>query len=154
MRYLGHLVTSDGILPLPEKIEAISSFNEPSVAKDLRRFLAMVNFYRRFIPAAAATQDVLQKLIQGNVQNDKRTVVWTDQARKAFNKFKSDLTSATLLAHPLENAVLTLSVDASNNCIGGALSQIVNDSSWPLGFFFQKYLQIPKRIGVPTQENF
>lgn len=129
VRYLGHLVTPDGILPLPDKVAAISSFKEPTIAKDLRRFIAMVNFYRRFIPAAAQTQDVLQKLIRGNAKNDKRTVIWTDVARAAFNKFKSDLATATLLGHPHENAVLILSVDASNNSIGGVLNQIVNNNT-------------------------
>lgn len=138
VKYLGHLVTEEGILPLPDKVKAIMDIEKPRIAKDLRRFIAMVNFYRRFIPGAAATQDVLQALIPGNVKNDKSIIKWTPLAESAFYEFKSKLSNATLLAHPKENATLILSVDSSNSALGGVLHQIVNSKLQPLGFFSKK----------------
>lgn len=138
VKFLGHQVTKDGISPLPEKVEAIKTFVKPTIAKDLRRFIAMINFYRRFIKGAAYTQDILQKLIPGNIKNDKRIVQWTPESSAAFEEFKEQLANATLLAHPHDKSTLILSVDASNSCIGGVLSQLINGSQQPLGFYSKK----------------
>ena len=51
--FLGHRITSTGITPLPEKVEAITHLEQPETIKGLQGFIGMVNFYRRFIPAAA-----------------------------------------------------------------------------------------------------
>lgn len=120
VKYLGHLVTTHGISTLPDKVEVIKQFPKPMIAKDLKRFIATVNFYRRFLPNAAETQMILQSLIKGNVKNDNRPVIWTSEAENAFGDFKAKLINATLLAYPVENAKLVLSVDASDKCTGGA----------------------------------
>lgn len=138
INYLGHLITQNGLSPLPEKVEAIKLYTKPTIAKDLRRFIAMANFYRRFIPKAVETQMVLQSLISGNVKNDKRQVNWTPEAEIAFEEFKDKLAKATSLAYPVENAKIVLAVDASNTCIGGAIHQINNEKFEPLGFFSKK----------------
>lgn len=138
IKFLGHMLTPDGILPLPEKVEAIKTFTKPTIVKDLRRFIQMVNFYRRFLDGAAQIQDVLQTLIPGNVKNDKRPIQWTAEGEKAFNDFKDKLCNATLLAYPAENATLVLTTDASNTCMGGCLHQLLNGQLQPLGFFSKK----------------
>lgn len=97
VNFLGHTVTPDGISPLLEKVEAITAFEEPTIAEDLRPFIAMVNFYRRFIKGAAETQDILQALIPGNMKNDRRVIQWTTEAREAFQKFRKQLANTALL---------------------------------------------------------
>ena len=52
MTFLGHMVDSEGIRPLPEKVNAIKQFPLPSFKLDVQRLLWMVNFYRRFFPAS------------------------------------------------------------------------------------------------------
>lgn len=152
VKYLGHSVTKDGILPLPDKVQAILDYKEPKTAKELRRFIAMVNFYRRFIKGAAAIQDILQKLIHGNIKNDKRPVEWTPETRKAFNDFKQSLANATLLAHPVENAALILGVDASDNSIGGVLQRLVNGELQPLAFFSKKLTDSQRNWSAYSRE--
>lgn len=151
-KYLGHLITPNGLSPLPEKVEAIKLYKKPMIAKDLRRFIAMINFYRRFIPNAVETQMVLQSLIIGNVKNDKRPVNWTPEAEIAFEKFKDKLASATLLAYPIENAKIVLAVDASNTCIGGAVHQINNGKLEPLGFFSKKLTNAETKYSTYDRE--
>lgn len=138
VKFLGHLVTPEGISPLPEKIQIIKDFPEPKLAKELRRFIAMINFYRRFIKNAAATQDKLQQLIPGNIKNDKRIITWTSETKEAFNEFKEQLANATLLAYPMENAKLILTTDASDVAMGGVLHQKKGNELQPLGFFSKK----------------
>ncbi|GFR07318.1 retrovirus-related Pol polyprotein from transposon opus [Trichonephila clavata] len=71
VKFLGHLVTAEGISPLPEKVMAITNFPKPETVKELRRFLAICNFYRRFIPHAARTQAVLNTYLKGAKKNDR-----------------------------------------------------------------------------------
>lgn len=84
IKFLGHLITKDGIRPLPEKIETIARFSKPKIACELRRFLSMIQFYRRFIVNASDIHNRLQTLIKGNQKNDKSPVNWTDDASNAF----------------------------------------------------------------------
>lgn len=107
--------------------------------KDLRRFLALLNCYKRFIPHATDVQLALRNLIPGNKKNDTRKLVWTDAARSAFGKCKRSLSEATLLHYPDARKPLALMVDASNTAAGAALQQL-DDGVWkPLGFFSEKF---------------
>lgn len=152
VKYLGHLVTMHGLSTLPDKVEVIKQFPKPIIAKKLKRFIATVNFYRRFLPNAAETQMILQSLIQGNVKNDTRPVIWTPEAEKAFEDFKLKLVNATLLAYPVENANLVLSVDASDKCTGGALHQYRNGKLEPLGFYSKKLSSTEQKYSTYDRE--
>lgn len=138
VEFLGYLVSSNGVLPLPERVKAVADFPLPVTVKDLRRFLALINGYKRFIPHASATQMELQELIPGNKKNDTREVCWTDTTRIAFEKCKKSLSDATLLHYPDSAKLLALMVDASNTAIGAALQQFDGDNWRPLGFFSEK----------------
>ncbi|BES93979.1 multicellular organismal development [Nesidiocoris tenuis] len=136
--FLGHHVSKNGIAPLPERVHAILNFPQPSTIEDLRRFLGLVNFYRRSLPNAAVTQQPLFKLCQDPKKRDKRTINWTPETVEAFESLKTQLSNATLLAHPSSTLPLVLMTDASDFAIGGALHQIRNSVSEPLGFFSKK----------------
>lgn len=68
--FLGCLISKHGITPSVEKVEALSKYPKPVTVRTLRRFLAMINFYRRFIPHAAIQQVTLYDLIKGRKKND------------------------------------------------------------------------------------
>lgn len=136
--FLGHLVDATGIHPTNEKVEAIENFAEPTTARELKRFIAMINFYRRFIPHAVKNQMILQSLIVGNKKNDTTKLIWTDDARVAFATCKKDLSLTTTLAHPDPNAHLSLSVDASDVAVGAVLHQLVDNYMQPLAFYSKK----------------
>ena len=93
--FLGHLVTQEGIKPLPQKVEAIENFLPPTNLKQLRRFLGMVNYYRRFIPNCADTLRPLNALLSPGKPN-KKTIDWTTETQKAFATIKSQLSASTL----------------------------------------------------------
>lgn len=113
--------------PTPEKVEAVKKFSLPTVAHQLKRFIATINFYRRFIPNAVNNQMILQKLIIGNKRNDKTPIEWTEVAKVAFQKCKDDLCNATMLAFPAKDAELSIWVDASNESVGSVLHQLVDN---------------------------
>lgn len=152
--FIGHLVTPNGIKPLPEKVQAIVDFKKPNTAQELRRFIAMITFYRRFIPHAIDTQDRLQSLIPGNKKNDKTIINWNEDACKAFDEYKQMLANATLLAHPSNNpnAKIIVAVDASSKSIGGVIHQMEKDGYRPLAFFSRKLTTAQQKYSTYDRE--
>lgn len=150
--FLGHRVNQHGITPTPEKVQAITEFKKPELAHELRTFLAVLNYYRRFLPNAATKQGQLQALLTGNKKNDKTPVVWTPDAETIFTECKQDLATATLIAHPLPNAKLVIHVDASNYAVGAALQQLNNGHLEPLGFYSKRMTDTQKRYSTYDRE--
>lgn len=150
--FLGHRVDERGITPLPNRIRAIAEFQRPTIAKDLRRFIATINFYRRFLPHAVNNQTKLQRLIVGNKKNDTTPLVWNEESNEAFEKCKQELADAVLLAHPAADAPLVLQVDASNIAVGAALHQIINGQMQPLGFYSKRLTDAQKNYSTYDRE--
>ena len=138
LEYLGHQITSTGIAPLPEKVEAIRSFPEPESQNQLRRFLGMVNFYHRFIPNCASILAPLNALVIDKKKGSKAQVKMDGEARTAFNLVKEKLANCTELQHPIQSAELSLFVDASETAIGAALHQSTEQGTAPLALFSKK----------------
>ena len=138
VNFLGYKVSSQGLLPMDSKVQAILDYPKPSTIEEMRKFLAMINFYRRFLPNAAETQISLNAYLKGAKKKDKRPVIWTDEAIEAFGKCKAELSKSTQLIHPVQDAILALKVDASNFAVGGVVEQQVNGIWQPLAFFSKK----------------
>lgn len=135
--FLGYRINAGGIKPLEEKVQAIKDFPPPKNIKELRRFLGMLNFYRRFVPDAAQQQAPLNKLLTGSVKGS-YPVELAGETLKAFESCKQSLCNATLLAHPNSEAKLSLVTDASDTAMGATLQQ-QKDGEWePLAFFSKR----------------
>jgi len=102
----GYTVSAEGTRPLEEKVAAIYRFQRPLLVRDLRRFLGMLNFYRRFIPRAVSIQAPLHATLAGPKVKGSQSVVWTPIMVQAFEDCKAGLSRATLLAHPDSSAPL------------------------------------------------
>lgn len=137
VKFLGYHITAEGTKPLESKVEAIKSFPVPKTVKELRRFLGMINFYRRFIPRSAEIQSPLNRLLTGSVKGS-HPVYLKDDTLQAFLDCKSSLCEAALLAHPDCNANLALVTDASDIALGAVLQQRKGDSWQPLAFYSKK----------------
>lgn len=152
INFLGFIINENGIRPNDEKVAAIQNVELPKMAKDLRKFIASLNFYRRCIPKAAESQGILQKLIIGNKKNDKTIIEWNDDSKVAFEKCKLEIKTATLLAHPCGSARLNLFVDASNFRVGAALNQNVDNNQEPLGFYSKRMTDTQKKYSTYDRE--
>lgn len=95
MQFLGHLLSRDGISPLPRKVEAINNFPKPSNVKEGRRFLEVVNFYCRFLRHAAETPMRFLAFQKSNKKNDKTPIEWNPAAEEAFSKCTTDLPNSS-----------------------------------------------------------
>ncbi|GFQ90718.1 transposon Tf2-11 polyprotein [Trichonephila clavata] len=77
-----YLISNEGSNPLPEKVKAITNYKKPETLHDLRYFLGMINFYRRYLKDAAKNQALLHDYLKGAKKRDKRKIQWTEEAEK------------------------------------------------------------------------
>jgi RNase H-like domain found in reverse transcriptase/Reverse transcriptase (RNA-dependent DNA polymerase) len=135
IEFLGHRVAAAGILPLPQRVEALRCFPWPNTVQELQAFLGLQNFYRRFVPAAAAILRPLTDALSGS-PSGKAVVKWS---AATFKKAKNSLADTALLDHPAATAAILLVTDASATHVGAVLQQRRRGQPWkPLGFFSQK----------------
>ncbi|GFT40028.1 hypothetical protein TNCV_12601 [Trichonephila clavipes] len=94
LEFLGYLITPEGSKPLPEKVDAILSYKLPETIRDLRTFLGLINFYRRYLKDAAKNQAILHEYLKGSRKNDKTKILWTEEAKENFEKYHKPITYA------------------------------------------------------------
>ncbi|GFV51168.1 retrovirus-related Pol polyprotein from transposon 297 [Trichonephila clavipes] len=151
LQFLGYLITPEGSKPLPEKVDAILSYKLPETIRDLRTFLGLLNFYRRYSKNAAKHQAILHEYLIGSKKNDKK-IVWTEEAKENFEKCKQDLAHATLLRFPDPNLQLALFTDASNFAIGSVLQQFEARNWKPISCFSKKLTEAQKNYSTYDRE--
>ena len=141
LEFLGHIVNSQGIRPLPAKVTAVERFPRPHKVKDMRRFLGMINYYHRFLPHAASVLQPLHRACGDRPGN--RTLQWSTDLESAFTAAKQRLAAATMLSHPKRSASLALCKDASDTGIGASLEQWQHGAWRPLAFY-SRHLRDPE----------
>ncbi|GJR67126.1 putative reverse transcriptase domain-containing protein [Tanacetum coccineum] len=95
VQFLGHVIDSEGIYVDPAKIEAIKDWASPKTPTDIRQFLGLAGYYRRFIKGFSKIARPMTKLTQKSVMFD-----WGEKAKAAFQLLKQKLYSASILALP------------------------------------------------------
>ena len=117
--FLGHVVSADGVATDPSKVETVANWPTPSSKSEVRSFLGLASYYRKYIQGFAHVAYPLNRL------TDKRAEFqWNEACQAAFDKLKVLLTQAPILAHPNEEGEFLLDTDASGVGIGAVLSQI------------------------------
>eukprot|EP00731_Ephydatia_muelleri_P031261 Em0022g775a len=119
IRYLGHIVSRQGIQADPDKTSAMISFPVPSDIKELRQFLGLTNYYRRFIKGYSSIAEPLHKLTRKTEGGFK----WNSECQNAFQHLKHLLVSPPILAYPQFQLPFVVTLDASSCAIGAVLSQ-------------------------------
>lgn len=118
LRYLGYVVSEQGLRVDPEKVQAIVDLPIPRSQKEVRQFSGTASWYRRFIPNFATRMYPLTCLLK-----KKKSFVWTEEAQEAFNDIKSCLVAAPILSCPDFTKPFVISCDASGVGLGAVLSQ-------------------------------
>lgn len=148
VRYLGHVVGNGIIRADPEKISAITEFPTPRSVKQVRRFLGMSGWYRKFIRNYAAISTPLTDLLKAN-----RKFVWTEESQKSFEELKSILSSAPVLHSPDFSQPFYIHCDASKTGIGAVLVQKnAEGDEFPIAFMSKKLNQAQRNYSVTEQE--
>ena len=84
--FLGYRISSEGSQPLPDRVADLQTCPQPKTIRQLRRFLGMLNVYRRFLPHAAATQAPLHDLLAGPRTKGSQTIKWTPALSQSFEE--------------------------------------------------------------------
>ena len=121
VNFLGFVVSSEGILPDPGKLSAVETFPVPSCVKDVRSFLGLCNYYRRFVKDFAKIASPLNRLTRKSVP-----FVWDPSCKAAFQELKAHLCSPPILEYPDFSQAFHLHTDASQSAIGYVLGQHIN----------------------------
>ena len=151
LEFLGFFITKDGIKPTKKKIEAITSFPEPTESKSLRRFLGVINFYRRLIPNFSSKVFNLTEMMKNNPKS--KCFKLNEEAKDDFINIKNELASITALPHPASSAThYQIVSDSSSYAIGGALHQIVDGNPIPIGFFSKKLTEPQRKYSTYDRE--
>lgn len=130
VKYLGHKVSREGVHTDEEKIDTVRTWPRPKNLHELRSFLGLCTYYRRFVPKFATVAQSLHELTRKN-----QKFRWNREQEIAFKKLKALLCSAPILSYPVENEPFILDTDASNTGIGGVLSQVVDGREKIVAFY-------------------
>ena len=122
IQYLGHLIAEDGFTPLPEKLKSIRNMPKPKTPKEVKQFLGLIGYYRKFVPRFSNIARSLTNLTRHDTE-----FMWTEKCDKAFKHLKELLMQHPILRYPDPGHGYTLFTDASGIGWAGVLTQKFKD---------------------------
>jgi hypothetical protein len=133
--YCGFIVSEKGIAPQKKKLQAITDWPTPKDVTDVRSFIGLCGFYRKFIKAYATLVTPLTDLLKKD-----KTFSWTTSCKRSFESLKQAFIDSTILAFPDPNKTYFLYTDASDKAIGATLNQTDDEGNLRLLACFSKKL--------------
>eukprot|EP00253_Pinus_taeda_P031587 PITA_31587 len=145
---LGHTISSQGLQVNPNKIALIKKVPPPQKVRDVRSFLGLARYYRRFIKDFSKLASPLFGLLAKDVE-----FKWTNDCQKSLNELKDKLVSAPILRGPNWALPFHIHTDASNKAIGAALGQIEEKLPYAI-YFVSKNLSKAELNYTVTEKEF
>ena len=164
VRFLGYVVSGQGIRMEEERTEAVKNWPEPKSVRDVQVFMGFANFYRRFIRGFSKIAAPLTSMLKTNLvantgpspkarRGEEGSCFLTPAAKLAFAQLKQAFTEAPILRHFDPERHIRLETDASGYAIGGVLSQLdIETGQWhPVAYFSRK--MIPAETRYETHDG-
>ena len=145
--FLGHTLSSEGVHMETSKVDAIQGWPIPLTIADLRAFLGLAGYYRRFIAFFSAIALPLTALLKKD-----KAYAWNDEADAAFKKLKWAVVNAPVLVTPRQDLEFVVTTDASGYAVGASLSQDSGEGLRPCAFMSKKMIPAEKNYPVHEQE--
>ena len=123
LQYLGHLVSEEGFKPLPEKIKSIKNMPPLKTTKEVKQFLGLAGYYRKFVPRFTDLSRPLTHLTRQSIEFQ-----WTEKCQKSFNNLRELLTKNPILRYPDPSKDYILFTDTSKFGYVGILTQEYEDN--------------------------
>ena len=147
--FLGHEISSKGIAPNNLKVKAVEMCPQPTSKKELKSYLGLSGFFRKFVKNYSTIAGPLTELLK---DNSKWT--WGDEQTKAFNALKTQLTNAPVLAYPDYSKPFEIYCDASAIGVGATLCQNIDGKLHPIAFASKKLTSDQQNWNVTNREMF
>lgn len=148
VKFLGHIVSGEGIRPDPDKIRAIVAMPPPKDVADVKRFMGMVNYVGKFSPNIAELTGPIRDLLKAD-----NMWTWGPAQQTAFAKVKEELSSSAVLAPYSTDKPTRVSADASSYGLGGVLSQLQASGEWrPVAFISRSMTETERRYAQIEKE--
>lgn len=148
IEYLGYVVGEGGLRPNLDKVRAIAEFPTPKTVRQVRRFLGVAGWYRRFVSGFSVLSAPLTNLLKKGKQFQ-----WNGETQKSFDCLKSALVSSPVLATPDYSKRFFIQCDASSTGIGAVLFQKDEENSdRPLAYMSQKLNAAQRNYSVTELE--
>ena len=149
IQYLGHILSATGIRPLPSKTHAIQHMTPPTMPKQVRDFLRLVGYYRKFIKGFTKIAKLLTLLTRQQVKFE-----WTPEHQAAFVHLKDAIVQAPILHYPNPNKTYIVYTDASDDACGAQLSQEHDGTEFPIAFLSHIFSETQHKWSTTKQEAF
>ena len=149
IQYLGHILGSKGIKPVPAKTEAIKAMHPPVNQKQVRAFLGLVGYYRKFIKNFANIAKPLTMLTRMDVKFE-----WKERHQNALMELKEAIIQAPILQYPDTTKPYIMYTDASDDACGAQLSQTHDGAKFPVAFLSHTFTDTQRRWSTPEQEAY
>ncbi|CAI7760631.1 unnamed protein product [Closterium sp. NIES-53] len=133
VKFLGHMVSAQGVHVDPKKIEAVRTWKTPENVKELQQFLGFANYYNRFVPQYAKIATPLTNLLKKNTP-----FKWEDAHQQAMEQLKTALTSAPVLILPDPEKDYVIEADTSDQAVGVVLMQDQEKGLQPIAYLSKK----------------
>jgi len=146
--FLGHVITQEGIKPNPDKITKILEWKLPSTQKEIKQFLGLSGYYRRFIKDYSKLTKPLSKCLK----KDTKINTQDEEYKTSFNSLKQIIASDQILAYPDFERPFILTTDASNYALGAVLSQIQEGKERPIAFGSRTLNEAESRYSTTEKE--
>lgn len=147
LKYLGYVVTAEGLLADPDKVSAILNIPTPKNVSEVRRVIGMASWYRRFIPNFSLIIAPLTALLRKNCKFH-----WSEQCEAAFSTIKNQLVSSPILSCPNFDVPFVVQTDASNFGIGAVLSQTIDDEEHVICYISRSLSRAERNYSVTERE--
>ena len=134
----GHVLTSEGLKPDPQKVKAITEMPRPEKPEDVSRLNGMVNYLSRFLPNLSNVMKPLRDLTHKDVE-----WCWSDAQERAWSEVKSLIASAPVLTFYKPGKPLAVQCDSSQAGLGAALTQ----GGHPIAYASRALIQTETRYG-------
>ena len=151
VEFLGHMVGVNGLRVMEDKIEAVRDWPTPKNIRELRAFLGLAGYYRRFVCNFSAIALPLTELTR-NVTRQKLELSWGAKEQKAFVDLQSALQSTPVLVLPDPAKEFVVHCDASGYAVGAVLQQDHGNGLQPVAFMSKKMVGAETRYPVHEQE--
>jgi transposase InsO family protein len=145
--FLGHVISATGISTDPRKIETVKDWPVPSCLRDVRAFLGLASYYRRFVKGFAKIASPLHEMTRKNAR-----FTWTTVCQEAFEQLKLALSTPPVLCTPDDESPFILDTDASDLAMGAVLSQVQEGVERVVAYASRTFNRVQRNYCVTRKE--